>query len=296
MAALGDAAQQVVLGSIAGVCADVVVHPLSTLKTRLQVQGAITEGQGVGSYRGLGHALWSTVRSEGPLALYRGLGAVLAGAVPGQCLHLAGGEAARTLLGSGQGAAGGCLAGACGSACASVIWAPLDAVRERLQVQGQVQPGGQRYSGSFRAFAHILQHEGAPGLYRALPVHLLTWVPFHACFSAVYEQGKAWCINVGYEDGHDNLEPTAQLCCTSAAAIVASVATNPLDVLRARVQVAPMSREAFPFRTAREAARRLLEREGATAFLDGAFARACWMTPRLLLCSAACEVLAKRLS
>jgi len=139
-----------------------------------------------------------------------------------------------------------------------------------------------------------VRQEGAAGLYRALPVHLLTWVPFHACYFAVYEKCKAWCINVGYEDGFDNLEPTAQFCCCSAASIVASVLTNPMDVVRARVQVAPSGPEVFPPAGARQVLLNLLRHEGVSALLDGAFTRAAWLAPRTLLCGAVAGELSRR--
>eukprot|EP00932_Pfiesteria_piscicida_P009978 SRR837773.20821.p2 GENE.SRR837773.20821~~SRR837773.20821.p2 ORF type:complete len:134 (-),score=41.43 SRR837773.20821:88-432(-) len=99
----------------------------------------------------------------------------------------------------------------------------------------------------------------------------------------IYEKCKSLCIDAGYEDGFDNLEPTAQLCCGAAAGVVAAVLSNPLDVLKTRVQVARASPEMFPYGGALGAARHLLRHEGATALLDGAGARAAWLTPRLTL-------------
>eukprot|EP00913_Durusdinium_trenchii_P034937 g32680.t1 len=147
----------------------------------------------------------------------------------------------------------------------------------------------------------------------------------------VYEKLKGLCINAGYEDGHDNLEPIAQVSCGIAAGVVAASVTNPVDVLKTRLQVARanparwarfederenktvgrmktseevhgasveslISQEMFPYSSALGAARHLLEHEGAIALMDGVFARVMWLTPRLTLCVFAYERIKKNLS
>eukprot|EP00421_Protoceratium_reticulatum_P029621 CAMPEP_0168486230 /NCGR_PEP_ID=MMETSP0228-20121227/67016_1 /TAXON_ID=133427 /ORGANISM="Protoceratium reticulatum, Strain CCCM 535 (=CCMP 1889)" /LENGTH=100 /DNA_ID=CAMNT_0008502815 /DNA_START=52 /DNA_END=351 /DNA_ORIENTATION=- len=99
----------------------------------------------------------------------------------------------------------------------------------------------------------------------------MTWAPFNGCCFAVYEKCKGWCINAGYEDGHDNLEPVAQVCCGATAAVIAGWLTNPFDVLKTRLQVARANPEMFPFTNSWQAAQHLLKHEGAAALMDGAF-------------------------
>mmetsp|Transcript_65616 Transcript_65616/g.182507 ORF Transcript_65616/g.182507 Transcript_65616/m.182507 type:complete len:293 (+) Transcript_65616:62-940(+) len=292
---MGEAMQHVLAGSVSGIFADITTHPLSTVKTRLQVQGSGGGQHGAMSYRGVSHAFLAILRNEGPRSLYRGLGAVLIGAAPAQGLYFGGYEAAKTLLGGGCSGVGNFAAGVCAQLCGSVAWVPMDVIKERLQVEGQLKVR-QAYSGSFDAFVRILRTEGAFGLYRAFPVHQMTWAPFNGCYFMIYEKCKRLCINAGYEDGHDNLEPLAQLFSGVAAGVVAGAVTNPIDILKTRLQVARANPDMFPYSNTRQAAHHLLVHEGPVAFMDGALARVVWLTPRLTICVAAYEHIKRWLS
>eukprot|EP00931_Biecheleriopsis_adriatica_P014087 TRINITY_DN11572_c0_g1_i2.p1 TRINITY_DN11572_c0_g1~~TRINITY_DN11572_c0_g1_i2.p1 ORF type:complete len:254 (+),score=38.99 TRINITY_DN11572_c0_g1_i2:35-796(+) len=177
---------QVIGGSLAGITADVITHPLSTIKTRIQVQGSGGGSHGATTYGGVCSGLLQILRAEGPVALYRGLGAVLFGAAPAQGLYFGGYETAKGFLGGGQSGIGNFSAGICAQLCGSLVWVPMDVIKERLQVEGQLKVTN-AYSGSFNACKQILLHEGAVGLYRAFPIHQMTWAPFNGCYFAVYE-------------------------------------------------------------------------------------------------------------
>ena len=56
----------VISGTAGGIASILAVHPLDTVRTRLQAAPA-------GAYRGAWHCARVTVRQEGPLALYKGL-------------------------------------------------------------------------------------------------------------------------------------------------------------------------------------------------------------------------------
>lgn len=286
---------QIIAGSVAGIFADIITHPISTIKTRLQVQGSGGGSHGAVVYRGVTHAMNQILKTEGLVTLYRGLGAVLVGAAPAQGLYFGGYETAKGFLGGGQSGAGNFAAGICAQLCGSLAWVPMDVIKERLQVEGQVKVAN-AYSGSFDALRKILQHDGVVGLYRAFPIHQVTWAPFNGCYFMVYEKLKDLCINAGYEDGHDNLEPIAQVSCGIAAGIVAASVTNPVDVLKTRLQVARANPEMFPYSSGFGAARHLLHHEGPAALMDGVSARVMWLTPRLTICVFAYERIKKYLS
>lgn len=285
---MSDALQQVASGSLAGITADVITHPLSTLKTRLQIQGAGGGQHGAVVYRGINHACAHILRTEGPMALYSGMGAVLVGAAPAQGLYFGGYELAKGFLGGGKSETGNFAAGVCAQLFGSLCWVPMDVIKERLQVEGQVKVA-HSYSGSADALKQILRREGMIGLYRAFPVHQMTWAPFNGMYFMIYEKCKGWCINAGYEDGHDNLDPIAQISSGAAAGVVAATVTNPVDVLKTRLQVAKANPEMFPYTNSLQAAKHLLKHEGAAALMDGALARVVWLTPRLTICVGAYE-------
>merc|ERR1719210_1681799 len=177
--------------------------------------------------------------------LYRGLGAVVLGAAPALALHFAGYEAAKTVLGSDHSTFNDFSAGICGQVCGSLCWVPMDVVKERLQVEGQLKVT-RPHGSSLGAFSQILRCQGLLGLYRALPIHQVTWGLFSGIYLATYEQCKSWCIDAGHADENDKLEPTAQLCSVVSASVLAAFVTNPLDVLKTRLQVAQSSHDMFP--------------------------------------------------
>lgn len=279
---------QLAAGCLAGIFSDIITHPLSTVKTRIQVQGSGGGSHGALAYRGVCHGFAQIVKSEGPTALYRGLGIVLVGAAPAQGLYFAGYETVKSAVGDGSSTLGNFFAGVCAQLCGSLAWVPMDVIKERLQVEGQVKMTT-HYTGSFHAFAQIVRNEGVIGLYRAFPIHQVTWAPFNGCYFMIYEKARRLCIDAGYEDGHDNLVPTAQLACGAAAGIIASTVTNPVDVLKTRLQVARANPDMFPYSSGVGALRHLLKYEGPIALMDGTTARVLWLTPRLSLCVAAYE-------
>ena len=122
----------------AGVVADLITHPVSTVKTRLQVQGASRAGTGsLVQYRGIWHATSSIARAEGAAGLYKGVGIVVASAAPAQGLYFVGYDAARAALPKDY-ALSNFAAGCAAQLCGSLFWVPMDTVKERLQVEGQL--------------------------------------------------------------------------------------------------------------------------------------------------------------
>lgn len=58
-------------GALGGLCEALCLHPMDTVKTRLQLSGA--GGSGMPKYNGMVHCFREIVKTEGFLALYKGL-------------------------------------------------------------------------------------------------------------------------------------------------------------------------------------------------------------------------------
>lgn len=138
------------------------------MKTRLQCQGAAGAGGKIPLYKGFFSGFAHIVKNEGALSLYRGLGIVVAAAAPGQALYFAGYESVRAVTVSNPISNFG--AGVCAQLLGSLAWVPMDVVKERLQIEGQMKVN-ESYSGSFTALRQIIKHEGLSGLYRAFWIH-----------------------------------------------------------------------------------------------------------------------------
>ena len=154
-------------GAASGLLADSVTHPLSTIKTRLQVQRAAVRMDGGTAYRGVVHGIRAIVRAEGVGALYRGIGAVYVGAAPSTAFYFASMEMSKSALGNDASDpsplasfATGCAAQLAGS----LAWVPMDVVKERMQVEGQVNAGSRVKMNALAATAAIVRSEGMIGL------------------------------------------------------------------------------------------------------------------------------------
>ena len=111
-------------------------------------------------------------------------------------------------------------------------------------------------------------------LYRGVLLHQGLWGPFNAVFFPLYERSKrAWTEGgVGVAGG---LGATA--VCSLVSAAVAGLVTNPMDVVKVRLQTNP------GITSARECAQLLWAHEGAGGFMRGAGARVLWISPSLML-------------
>ena len=261
-------------GSAAGVVADLLTHPISTVKTRLQVQGASRAGAGsLVQYRGLWHATSAIARAEGAAGLYKGVGIVVASAAPAQGLYFAGYDAARAALPKDY-ALSNFAAGCAAQLCGSLFWVPMDTVKERLQIEGQLlAASGARLGGSWSAVRTIVKQEGLLGLYPAYWMHQATWAPFNGLFFAAYEAAKGFAAAREW--------PT--WWCAPLAGVVAGTVTNPADLIKTRLQVRRANPGVFAYAGPLDCARQLVRNEGWLALFDGTIARCVLIAPRLTI-------------
>jgi len=273
-----DLRSTLIAGSVSGALADLVTHPISTVKTRMQVQGAaacMADGAKASLivYRGPLHALGSILRTEGAGALYIGVGAVLAAAAPAQALYFWGYETCRTLLPAHP--LSSFAAGFGAQLCGSIAWVPMDVVKERLQIEAQVKADAltARYGGSWNALVTILRTEGLYGLYRAYWVHQLTWAPFNGLYFLCYDTAKDFARQ----------RDLPQWWCAPTAGVLASAATNPMDLVKTRLQVAMSNPQIFDYTGTVDATVKIVRREGFLALFDGVLSRVLLLTPRLTI-------------
>ena len=241
--------------------------PVGTVKTRLQVQGA--SASSLTRYGGVAQGLTRILTKEGVGALYKGVGVVVATAAPAQGLFFLGNDTARSSLrphlpAAAASFAAGCVAQLCGSLC----WVPMDTVKERLQVEGQLKRGSKaELGGSWNAVRTILRREGLRDSIPAYWVHQATWAPFNGLFFAIYEA----CKDAGVHGLGSGV----------VAGVAAGFLTNPMDLVKTRLQVARTSPETFAYAGAFDCIGQILRREGPLAFLDGAIARCATVAPRV---------------
>uniref|UniRef100_A0A0E0JJH2 Uncharacterized protein n=1 Tax=Oryza punctata TaxID=4537 RepID=A0A0E0JJH2_ORYPU len=148
----------------------------------------------------------------------------------------------------------------CGCVGAGVISAtvlcPLDVIKTRMQVYGlpsnlsSTAPPG---------FQHILKNEGLPGLYRGLSPTIVALFPTWAVTFSVYNHLKGLLHSQG--DNTGELSVQANILAASCAGIATAIATNPLWVVKTRLQTQGMRTGVVPYTSIWSALRRIAEEE-----------------------------------
>eukprot|EP00871_Galdieria_phlegrea_P002599 jgi/Galph1/333/GphlegSOOS_G5078.1 len=263
-----------VAGGVAGFAADSVVHPIDTVKARLQFQ----EGSNL-KYKGMLHAFATIVREEGVRkGLYAGIDAVLLGSVPSHAItfavyHLIKRTIEPRLHSTELVPLVDLAAGAFSEVIALSTYVPAEVIAKRMQT---AKLGYSRqYRSAIHALGVIVKTEGARGLYVGLASTMLRDVPFTSLQFAFFEQIKIVWRTVTHRQHLNNVETYFS---GSLAGGLAAALTNPFDVVKTRMQTQPVG-EGRRYRNLLHCFSRIAREEGFTAFLKGVIPRVIWIAP-----------------
>jgi hypothetical protein len=294
----------VAAGALAGLFSDALVHPIDTVRTRLQVQ---QRASSLAQYTSATDAFIKIIKHEGASKLYKGFGAVAAGTIPGHALYFSGYEWSKhalrsythhsdsgTIKSKWHEISGHLMAGFMADIAGALAWTPQDVIKQRMQAQrhtptpqsGSAAAGSSvMYTSSWQTCRSILREDGFRGLYRGFGAGLLTFGPYVSIYFMLYEQ---WKLAVreqsnwfGISNPYYGLQhPPAHVYWTGAAlsgAISASM-TCPLDVIKTRIQTSRRNdHQGMQYRNAWHALKVILKEEGLSAFFQGLKPRALWM-------------------
>ncbi|XP_077421044.1 solute carrier family 25 member 44-like [Vanacampus margaritifer] len=268
------------------------VYPATLIRTRLQVQ------RGKSLYSGTFDAFVKILRVEGVRGLYRGFMVNTFTLISGQA-YITTYELVRKYVSkySDDNTVKSVVAGGLASMVAQSITVPIDVVSQQLMMQGQgehlsrfrsnansVTGKPKRVFGQTRSIVgQIFAADGLPGFYRGALASLLTYIPN----SAVW-----WPFYHFYAEQLSNLAPSncphlvLQAMAGPLAAATASTVTNPMDVIRARVQVEGRN-------SITETFRQLIKEEGFWGMTKGLSARIISSTPTAIVMVVGYESLKK---
>ncbi|KAI5615462.1 solute carrier family 25, member 44 a, partial [Silurus asotus] len=274
----------------------ITIYPFTLIRTRLQVQ------KGRSLYNGTFDAFCKIFKAEGVQGLYRGFMVNTFTLISGQA-YITTYELVRKYVSqySSNNTFKSLVAGGSASLVAQSITVPIDVVSQQLMMQGQgehltrfklksktaVTASKPRVTfGQTRDIAvQIFAADGFRGFYRGYVASLLTYIPN----SAVW-----WPFYHFYAEQLSRLAPSncphllLQAVAGPMAAATASTLTNPMDVVRARVQVEGRSSVIETFK-------QLMAEEGIRGLTKGLSARIISSMPTSILIVIGYETL-KRLS
>ena len=268
---------ELVGGLAAGLSKDVLLHPVDTLRARLDVTH-VGSASGRGPLAATVNELRSILAADGLAGLYRGYALCLLGSTPASALYFGSYHAMRRVLSGDDNVQGSSPwrdagAGAGAEVIASLLFTPLDVLKQRMQVA----PVGTSVSDVVRgACAGI----GVGGLWRGYFAGITVWAPYSAAYFSAYEAFRDALRSAGSGDGGG--EGAASSASAGAAAGgVAALITQPLDCAKTRIQVGqagqvgkvPGPVEIFTV------VRQVWVNEGASALVRGGLARMLWLAP-----------------
>ncbi|RDX44176.1 mitochondrial carrier [Polyporus arcularius HHB13444] len=272
-------ATQLTAGGLAGAMEALCCQPLDTIKVRMQLSRS---GRAPGTKpRGFIATGAMIVRRETPLALYKGLGAVLSGIVPKMAIRFASFEKYKAWLAdkeTGATAVGSIFLAGLGAGVteAVLVVTPMEVVKIRLQAQQHSLADpleAPKYRNAGHAVYAIVREEGFSALYRGVTLTALRQATNQGANFTAYQELKKFAQEKQPE--LTDLPSWQHMLIGLISGAMGPFSNAPIDTIKTRLQKA----EALPGQTAFQRiaaiATDMWRQEGVRSFYKG-------ITPRVL--------------
>lgn len=214
-------------GSLSGTCSTILFQPLDLVKTRIQ---SYSIG---GNKSGMLTVLVSVLKNEKVTGLWTGMAPSLTRTVPGIGVYFSSMHWLRTTFGSKDPRPmESVMIGAFARSISGVSMLPFTVVKTRFE-SGQFN-----YRSVTHAIFAIYRAEGSRGLYSGLAATLLRDAPFSGIYLMFYTQAKKVVKESTMLQDYSSL-PTLYFACGLVAGCLASVVTQPADVIKTHMQINP---------------------------------------------------------
>lgn len=235
-------------GSLSGFTSTIVFQPFDLVKTRIQTAAmanpaihttateatftlAASSSSGRVSIVGV---VVDVVRTERVRGLWRGVTPSVARTVPGVGLYFSVLHAIKTRWDVTQPSASQSLViGAASRTIAGTILLPFTVIKARYE------SGFFGYTGIGNAFVAIYRIEGVRGLWSGMCATVLRDAPFSGLYLMFYNEAKKSCMERRASVAPWIPVPTLHFLCGLWAGALASVVTQPPDVLKTHMQLNP---------------------------------------------------------
>ena len=234
-------------GLFSGSLAKLITHPLDTIKARVQVESKSKEK--------IFSTLKNILKNEGIKGLYRGVGISVLGSIPGCVIYFGSYEYAKKHLlffeyFSGSEFLKYFISGIFAEIISCIVFVPVDIIKERRQVQSKLKTFN--YKNDLDALLTIIKQEKIRGIYKAYGATIFSFGPMSAFYFMFYEYFKGFFVRndaktyinrIKKENTEElknvrlNISFYESLICSGLASSLSSFITNPLDLVKLRMQV-----------------------------------------------------------
>ena len=273
-------------GACAGAFNDLIMHPIDTIRTRVNVSGVHSPLHSVveSPLTSFINTFHTTLQSQGVRGLYRGYTSVLIFSMPGNGIYFSAYELSKSTLEPKCGLLSEPAAGLIAQFAVSFLWTPYDIVKQRMQTHDMTGGGSTiAKSSTLRSEFQTLVRNGE--LFRGLVASWIVWAPFSVVYFGVFESFRRTMTT----RFHFDADWTTDLASGSAAGIAGAVVSQPADAVKTRLQV--LQGDDFMTNGFWRGAREIVQKEGASALWRGVVARVCWLAPGTALTITAFEAL-----
>ncbi|XP_057443068.1 uncharacterized protein LOC130734597 [Lotus japonicus] len=302
--------REFVWGAVAGAFGEGIMHPVDTVKTRIQSQAILNR---IENQKGILQMVRSVWQVDGLRGFYRGVLPGITGSLATGATYFGVIESTKNWIEDSHPSLRGhwahFIAGAVGDTLGSIVYVPCEVIKQRMQVQGTIKswssiarengaaikPGSQIYSyytGMFHAGCSIWKTHGLKGLYAGYLSTLARDIPFAGLMVVFYEglkdvteYGKQkWTSSPNWQISN-SLEG---LVLGGLAGGLSAYLTTPLDVVKTRLQVQGST---LRYSGWLDAIHNVWAREGMKGMFRGSIPRITWYIPASALTFMAVEFL-----
>ncbi|XP_029545173.1 mitochondrial glycine transporter B-like isoform X2 [Salmo trutta] len=246
-------------GSLSGTCSTLLFQPLDLVKTRLQtLQNNMKPGA---PKVGMMTVLVQVIRTESFLGLWKGVSPSFVRCIPGVGIYFSTFYSLKQHYfqeGRAPNAGEAVLLGAGARAVAGVCMLPVTVIKTRFE------SGRYNYVSVLGALKSVCETEGPRALFSGLTATLLRDAPFSGIYVMFYSQAKR---SLPPEVSSSPYAPLGNFGCGVMAGVLASVVTQPADVVKTHIQVSPAHW------TTKDAIRYIYTEHGLRGFFRGAVPR-----------------------
>ncbi|XP_077462347.1 mitochondrial glycine transporter B isoform X1 [Stigmatopora argus] len=217
-------------GSLSGTCSTLLFQPLDLVKTRLQtLQNTAKPGS---PKVGMFSVFVNVVRTENVFSLWKGVSPSFVRCIPGVGIYFSTFYSLKQhfFLDRAPNAGEAVLLGAGARGVAGVCMLPFTVIKTRFE------SGFYNYVSVAGALRSMYETEGLRALFSGLTATLLRDAPFSGIYVMFYSQTKK---SLPPEVTSSVYLPLVNFSCGVVAGVLASLATQPADVVKTHIQVSP---------------------------------------------------------